>query len=43
MVKGEKDAVEKAVNLIVDKIENQKVRTQVQVIYITQRAELPNL
>ena len=29
MVKGEKDAVEKAVNLIVDKIENQKVRTQV--------------
>ncbi len=29
MVKGEKDAVEKAVNLILDKIENQKVRTQV--------------
>ena len=29
MVKGEKNAVEKAVNLIVDKIENQKVKTQV--------------
>ena len=29
MVKGEKDEVEKAINLIVDKVGNQKIRTQV--------------
>ena len=29
MVKGETDEVEKAINLIVDKVGNQKIRTQV--------------